>query len=376
MVVEDVRHRRRQVAVVLRARLLVGVLEQEELELGAEHRRVPELRRALDLALQHLSRRGSDRRPVGPFDVAEHERRPFEPRDAPQRGHVRPRREVAVAALPARHLVTRERGRPPSRARAGSCSPPSRGRRCLLRESSRPWRRLPMSRPCMSVNATTIGVDRAVRDGLLELLGAEHGKAYASTRRTKSGSRPAMISSAAPSRSGPKRAGDRDAAQPRCLGGGDPDVGILDGHGSSAAIPSSSSARRYPSGAGFPCSTSSAATRPERHRASPRPRAPSPPRPGPSPKRRPPVRARQPPQRPRAPRGSRSPRLLPAHGRARSCARPRRRGPARATARRSPGPRARPAARSTPRSRAASRARRTAPGRSRTGAPRRPRSCR
>ena len=105
VVVEDVRHRRRQVAVVLRVRLGVGLLEQEELELRADHRRAAERLGPLDLAAQHLARRGRDRRAVEPVHVAEDECRRLEPRDPPQRREIRGEGEVAVAALPARDLV-------------------------------------------------------------------------------------------------------------------------------------------------------------------------------------------------------------------------------------------------------------------------------
>ena len=44
-----------------------------------------------------------------PHDVAEHERRPLEPRDAPERGEVWDDVEVAVALLPACDLVARDR---------------------------------------------------------------------------------------------------------------------------------------------------------------------------------------------------------------------------------------------------------------------------
>ena len=44
-----------------------------------------------------------------PADVAEDERRALEPRDPPERRHVGRDREVAVALLPARDLVARDR---------------------------------------------------------------------------------------------------------------------------------------------------------------------------------------------------------------------------------------------------------------------------
>ena len=90
-------------------RLGVGLLEQIELELGAEHRREAERLRPLDLRAQHLARRGRHGRAVVPADVAEDERRRLEPRDPPQRRQVGREREVAVAALPARERVARDR---------------------------------------------------------------------------------------------------------------------------------------------------------------------------------------------------------------------------------------------------------------------------
>ena len=105
VVVEDVRHRRRQPAVVRRVRVGVRLLEEEELELGAELGLQPVRLEPLELAAEHLPRRGRDRRAVLPADVAEHERVPLDPRDPPQRREVGPQHEVAVAPLPARDLV-------------------------------------------------------------------------------------------------------------------------------------------------------------------------------------------------------------------------------------------------------------------------------
>ena len=56
VVVEDVGHRGRQVPVVLGVGLGVRLLEQEEFELGAEHRLIPEGSGALDLRPEHLAR--------------------------------------------------------------------------------------------------------------------------------------------------------------------------------------------------------------------------------------------------------------------------------------------------------------------------------
>ncbi len=108
VVVEDVGNRRRQVAVVLRVRLLVGLAEEVELELGAEHGSEAELGGPLHLALEDLSRRGRYRLAVVPTHVAEDERGRLEPRDPAQRGEVRPQDEVAVALLPAGDAVARD----------------------------------------------------------------------------------------------------------------------------------------------------------------------------------------------------------------------------------------------------------------------------
>ncbi len=109
VVVEDVRDRGGEVPVVLRVRLFVALLEQEELELGAEHRRVAERLGALDLGFQHLPRRGLDVRTVMREHVAEHERRALEPRDAAKGREVRREPEVAVALVPARERIAGDR---------------------------------------------------------------------------------------------------------------------------------------------------------------------------------------------------------------------------------------------------------------------------
>ena len=123
VVVEDVRHRGREVVVVLRVRLEVGLAEEEELELRAEHRLEAELARLLDLRLQHLARRRA--RPAS--------RRATRRRTAPSpwpratgsgaawrgRAAARSRRSRA----PSSRSRSREPDPSPSRARAGSCSP-------------------------------------------------------------------------------------------------------------------------------------------------------------------------------------------------------------------------------------------------------------
>ena len=109
VVIEDVRHRRRQARVLLLVRLLERLAEEIELELAAHHRREAERGGALELGLQDLARRGLHRRPVVPLHVAENERRRLEPRDAAEGGQVGPDVEVAVALLPARERVAGHR---------------------------------------------------------------------------------------------------------------------------------------------------------------------------------------------------------------------------------------------------------------------------
>ena len=109
MIVEDVGHRRRQLAVSLRVCFLVALAEEEELELRAEHGLEAERLRSLDLRAQDLSRRGRDGRPVVPQHVAEDERRRLEPRNAAQRPEVGHEPEVAVAAFPTGDLIAGHR---------------------------------------------------------------------------------------------------------------------------------------------------------------------------------------------------------------------------------------------------------------------------
>src|SRR5204863_3361343 len=94
--------------VALPARGLVGVPEEEELELRGDVDAVAELRRALDLPLEDAARRRLDGPVVLVLEVAEDERRLLEPRDRPERRPVRHGMEVLVAGRPARHAVSRE----------------------------------------------------------------------------------------------------------------------------------------------------------------------------------------------------------------------------------------------------------------------------
>ena len=94
-----------QVPVSLAPRLLVGVHEDEELELGPYEGFEAAFGEPLELALEDLPGRGDDRRAVLPDEVARHERRPLLPGDVPEGIHVGLEDEVAVAALPGGHRV-------------------------------------------------------------------------------------------------------------------------------------------------------------------------------------------------------------------------------------------------------------------------------
>ena len=147
VVVEDVRHRGRQIAVVLRVRLLVALLEEIELELRAEIDVVAERRRPRHLRLQHLPRRGADRRAVVPDDVAEDERGRLVPRDPAQRRRGRAGGRSRRSRAPSSRSRSRAPDPSPSRARAGSCSPRPRARRRAPRGRTRPAAACPSADP-------------------------------------------------------------------------------------------------------------------------------------------------------------------------------------------------------------------------------------
>ncbi len=104
-VVDVVAVGRGEVAVAGVPRLLVGVAEDHELELGAGERLPAARGEALELGAQDLARRGDDRAVVGPGDVGQAHRGALLPRHAAQGRDVGPHLEVAVAALPRGHLV-------------------------------------------------------------------------------------------------------------------------------------------------------------------------------------------------------------------------------------------------------------------------------
>ena len=144
---------RLEAAVALLGRLLVGVLEDDELELGAGEGLQPALGQALQLRAQDLARRGDDRRAVGPAQVGEAERRSLVPGDHPQRLEVRAASRSRRSRAPTRTSRSRRRCSSRRRRPAGSCRPRRRARR----RSSRKWAavsRFPCRRPCMSVSAS------------------------------------------------------------------------------------------------------------------------------------------------------------------------------------------------------------------------------
>ena len=108
-VVDVVEVGRLEVVEALLPGLLVGVAEDDELELGAGVGDQPALGQPGELAAQDLPRRGDDLGAVAPLQVGHHHRRPLLPRHRAQRVEVGDHLEVAVAALPGGHRVAADR---------------------------------------------------------------------------------------------------------------------------------------------------------------------------------------------------------------------------------------------------------------------------
>ncbi|MGC0346016.1 hypothetical protein RKD34_001596 [Streptomyces sp. SAI-218] len=104
-VVDVVLVRRGEPPVVRVPGLFVGVLEDDELQLGADLGGVPEFGEPLQLAAQDLAGRGDDRRAVLPGEVGDQHGRTGVPGDATQGAEVGVHGEVAVAAVPGGHRV-------------------------------------------------------------------------------------------------------------------------------------------------------------------------------------------------------------------------------------------------------------------------------
>ena len=153
-VVDVVEVGRLELAVGLALRLLVGVAEDDELELGAGERGPAALLEARELRAQDLPRRGDDVRAVVPDDVGQAQRGRLLPGHAPQRRRGRGASRSRRSRAPMRPSRSRRRCSCRRRRRAGSCSPrrrarrPRRGRSCATS-------RLPGRRPCMSVIASS-----------------------------------------------------------------------------------------------------------------------------------------------------------------------------------------------------------------------------
>ena len=134
--------------------LLVGVVEDAELQLGAGQRGPAALGQPVDLRLEDLPGRGDHRGAVLPGRSAMTSAVRLVP------GHPAQRGEVGHAGRSRRSRAPRRtsRTRPPCSCRrpprAGSCSPPRGGRATSSRKNSAD-RRLPCRRPCMSVKAST-----------------------------------------------------------------------------------------------------------------------------------------------------------------------------------------------------------------------------
>ncbi len=127
-IVDVVEVRRLEVAVGLLPRLLVAVLEDDELELGAREGLQPSVFEAAKLAAQDLPRRSDDLGAVLPLDIGEQHHGALVPRDGPQRVQVGLHHEVAVAARPTKTSRSPRRCPYPRRRRAGSCIPRRRAR--------------------------------------------------------------------------------------------------------------------------------------------------------------------------------------------------------------------------------------------------------
>ncbi len=109
-VVDVVEVDRPQLPVAGLPRLLVRVVEDHELQLGADERPEPGLCQPSGLPGQDLSRRRDDRRAVLPQHVGEDHDSPLVPRHPPQRRQVGLHDEVAVPARPGGHGVPVDRG--------------------------------------------------------------------------------------------------------------------------------------------------------------------------------------------------------------------------------------------------------------------------
>jgi hypothetical protein len=109
VVVLEVARDRGEAVVALGPRLVEGLAEEIELELGGRLDPVAGARRALELAAQHPARGFLDRQALLGVDIAEHERGLGQPRQRTPRGEIGDQLHVPVAALPGGQLEAGQR---------------------------------------------------------------------------------------------------------------------------------------------------------------------------------------------------------------------------------------------------------------------------
>ena len=110
VVVLDVRRVGREVAVAELVGLVERLLEEKELDLGSDHRDVPECCRLVDLGLQHATRRHLDGGSgVDVDEIAQHHRRLVDPREVAHGGFVDDTTHVAIALVVARPVEAGDR---------------------------------------------------------------------------------------------------------------------------------------------------------------------------------------------------------------------------------------------------------------------------
>ena len=157
-----------EIAIALVPRLLVGVLEDHELELSPGVRNEAAFLEPSELAPQDLPRRRDDVLAVRPGQVRHQEHARGVPRDRPQRVQVGLHLEVAVAALPGGHGVARDRvhldvDRQEVVAALGAVLE-------HVVEEKPPGETLPLKAALHVREDEHHGVDRAVIDRLLQLI--------------------------------------------------------------------------------------------------------------------------------------------------------------------------------------------------------------
>ena len=167
-VVDVVEVRRLEVAIGLAPRVLVGVPEDDELELGRGGGDEPTLGQPSELASQDLTWRGHDLRAVAPLQVGEHHHRALVPGDGAEGVEVGLHLEIAVAALPRGHRIAADGlhvdvDSEQVVAALGTVLE-------HLVEEVRGGQALALQSPLHVGDRQQHGVDRAVRDRLLELV--------------------------------------------------------------------------------------------------------------------------------------------------------------------------------------------------------------